>query len=73
MQAARQDGRFVAVIDLNGFPHDPAPTRFPQPVLALTQDAGRDIDPDYLPRLDQVLTLRGATSYTGSPSPAPRT
>ncbi|MEU3249785.1 dienelactone hydrolase family protein [Streptomyces sp. NPDC006997] len=63
LQAARQDGRFDAVIDLDGFPHDPAPTRFPQPVLALTQDTRGDIDPDYLPRLDQVLTLSGATSY----------
>ncbi|WP_411574559.1 hypothetical protein [Streptomyces fradiae] len=63
MQAARQDARFDAVIDLDGFPNDPAPRRFPQPVLALTQDVGRDIDPDYLPRLDQVLALSGATSY----------
>ncbi|UYQ64947.1 alpha/beta hydrolase family protein [Streptomyces peucetius] len=63
LQAARQDDRFDAVIDLDGFPHDPAPTRFPQPVLALTQDVSRDIDPDYLPRLTHVLSLSGATSY----------
>lgn len=63
LQAARQDDRFDAVIDLDGFPHDPAPARFPQPVLALTQDVSRDIDPDYLPRLTHVLSLSGATSY----------
>ncbi|MFD0317746.1 alpha/beta hydrolase family protein [Streptomyces flavalbus] len=61
--AARQDDRFDAVIDLDGFPHGPAPTRFPQPVLALTQDVRTDIDPDYLPRLTRVLSLSGATSY----------
>lgn len=63
LQAARQDGRFDAVIDLDGFPYDPDAQRFPQPVLALTQDVGRDIDPDYIPRLTQVLALSGATSY----------
>ncbi|WP_243081615.1 hypothetical protein [Streptomyces sp. 891-h] len=63
LQAARQDTRFDAVIDLDGFPHGPAPTRFPQPVLALTQDVHRDIDPDYIPRLTHVLGLSGATSY----------
>lgn len=63
LQAARQDARFDAVIDLDGFPHDPTPARFPQPVLALTQDTGRDIDPDYLPHLTRVLGLSGSTSY----------
>ncbi|WP_440581572.1 alpha/beta hydrolase family protein [Streptomyces viridochromogenes] len=63
LQATRQDHRFDAVIDLDGFPHDPDPTRFPQPVLALTQDVRGDIDPDYIPRLSRVLTLSAATSY----------
>ncbi|WP_030296098.1 alpha/beta hydrolase family protein [Streptomyces katrae] len=63
LQAARQDPRFAAVIDLDGAPHDPAPQPFPQPVLALTQAIGPDTDPDYLPRLTRVLDLGTATSY----------
>lgn len=63
LQAARQDHRFDAVINLDGFPHDPDARRFPQPVLALTQDVRRGIDPDYIPRLTQVLNLSGATGY----------
>ncbi|WP_435612260.1 alpha/beta hydrolase family protein [Streptomyces sp. bgisy159] len=63
LQAARQDHRFDAVIDLDGFPHDPDAQPFPQPVLALTQDVHQDIDPDYIPRLTHVLALSGATSY----------
>ncbi|MFI5618746.1 alpha/beta hydrolase family protein [Streptomyces sp. NPDC051567] len=63
LQAARQDHRFDAVINLDGFPHDPAPGPFPQPVLALTQAVGPQTDPDYLPRLNRVLDLSAATSY----------
>ncbi|WP_431042092.1 alpha/beta hydrolase family protein [Streptomyces sp. P1-3] len=63
LQAARQDRRFAAVIDLDGFPHDPAPRSFRQPVLALTQAIGPDTDPDYIPRLTRVLKLSTATSY----------
>ncbi|MFF1495107.1 alpha/beta hydrolase family protein [Streptomyces sp. NPDC058304] len=63
LQAARQDPRFAAVIDLDGFPHDPAPQPFHQPVLALTQAIGPDTDPDYIPRLTGVLDLGTATSY----------
>ncbi|MER7898810.1 dienelactone hydrolase family protein [Streptomyces sp. NPDC096046] len=63
LQAARQDSRFDAVINLDGFPHDPDAKPFPQPVLALTQDIRRDIDPDYIPALTHVLTLSTATSY----------
>ncbi|MFE9838248.1 alpha/beta hydrolase family protein [Streptomyces sp. NPDC005551] len=63
LQAARQDRRFDAVIDLDGYPHDPAPSSFDQPVLALTQAITEDTDPRYLPRLGKVLKLSTATSY----------
>lgn len=63
LQAARQDPGFAAVIDLDGFPHDPDPQPFRQPVLALTQAVGPNTDPDYLPRLTRVLGLSSATSY----------
>ncbi|PVC91161.1 dienelactone hydrolase family protein [Streptomyces sp. CS131] len=63
LQAARQDRRFDAVVDLDGFPHGPVSGRFEQPVLALTQEIGRGTDPDYLPRLTRVLERSDATSY----------
>ena len=63
LRAARQDRRFDAVINLDGFPHGFAPRPFHQPVLALTQDIGPETDPDYLPRLAQVLDLSTAPSY----------
>ncbi|MFE7487559.1 alpha/beta hydrolase family protein [Kitasatospora sp. NPDC057541] len=61
--AARQDARFAAVIDLDGYPRDPDPRPFRQPVLALTQEIGPATDPRYLPRLTEVLKLSTATSY----------
>ncbi|MGW1293788.1 alpha/beta hydrolase family protein [Streptomyces sp. NPDC002533] len=63
LQAARQDRRFDAVVDLDGFPHGPVGGRFEQPVLALTQEIGRGTDPDHLPRLTRVLERSDATSY----------
>ncbi|MFF9008153.1 alpha/beta hydrolase family protein [Streptomyces goshikiensis] len=63
LQAARQDPGFAAVIDLDGFPHDPAPAPYHQPVLALTQEIGPATDPDYLPKLTRVLGLGTATGY----------
>ncbi|MFI7891692.1 alpha/beta hydrolase family protein [Streptomyces sp. CACIS-1.16CA] len=63
LQAARQDRRFDAVVDMDGFPHGPVGGRFEQPVLALTQEIGRGTDPDYLPRLTRVLERSDATSY----------
>ncbi|RPK80434.1 MULTISPECIES: hypothetical protein [Streptomyces] len=63
LQAARQDRRFDAVVDLDGFPHGRVGDRFEQPVLALTQEIGPGTDPDYLPRLTRVLELSEATSY----------
>ncbi|WP_052423494.1 alpha/beta hydrolase family protein [Nonomuraea candida] len=63
LQAARQDPRFAAVIDIDGFPRDPAPRPFGQPVLALTHDVRPGEEPDYLSRLTRVLQLSTATSY----------
>ncbi|WP_411107731.1 alpha/beta hydrolase family protein [Streptomyces sp. cmx-4-9] len=63
LQAARQDPRFAAVIDLDGYPRDPDPRPFPQPALALTQAITADTDPRYLPRLTETLQLSTATSY----------
>ncbi|MFD3513826.1 alpha/beta hydrolase family protein [Streptomyces sp. NPDC058657] len=63
LQAARQDRRFTAVINLDGYPRDPVPLPYHQPALALTQDVTPDTDPRYIPRLTQVLQLSTATSY----------
>ncbi|MGW6690817.1 alpha/beta hydrolase family protein [Streptomyces sp. NPDC054961] len=63
LQAARQDHRFAAVIDLDGYPRDPDLLPFPQPALALTQAISQETDPRYIPRLTEVLELSTATSY----------
>ncbi|MFF4378364.1 alpha/beta hydrolase family protein [Kitasatospora sp. NPDC001547] len=63
LQAARQDRRFAAVIDLDGYPRDPEPLPFHQPALALTQALGPTTDPRYLPRLNEVLGRSTATGY----------
>ncbi|MFD3328011.1 alpha/beta hydrolase family protein [Streptomyces sp. NPDC058701] len=63
LQAARQDHRFDAVIDLDGYPHGPVSPSLHQPTLALTQAVTPDTDPRYLPRLTEVLELGTATSY----------
>ncbi|MBB6436179.1 dienelactone hydrolase [Streptomyces candidus] len=63
LQAARQDRRFDAVINLDGYPRDPQLRPYRQPVLALTQAITPDTDPRYIPRLTQVLELSTATSY----------
>ncbi|MEV4947117.1 hypothetical protein [Streptomyces sp. NPDC053755] len=63
LQAARQDRRFDAVIDLDGYPHGPASPFLHQPTLALTQAVTRETDPRYLPRLTEALTRSTATSY----------
>ncbi|MDP9869170.1 MULTISPECIES: alpha/beta hydrolase family protein [Streptosporangium] len=63
LQAARQDPRFVAVINLDGFPYDPAPRPFHQPVLALTHPVDPAENPIYIPRLTRVLKLSTTTSY----------
>ncbi|WP_427153454.1 alpha/beta hydrolase family protein [Streptomyces sp. TRM70308] len=63
LQAARQDHRFAAVVNLDGSPHGPGARPYPQPVLALTQEIGPATDPDYLPRLTRALDLGTATGY----------
>ncbi|MFJ5924318.1 alpha/beta hydrolase family protein [Kitasatospora sp. NPDC092948] len=62
LQAARQDPRIGAVIDLDGFPHGPTTPDLRQPVLALTS-AARNPDPRYLPRLTEALAHDTATTY----------
>jgi hypothetical protein len=63
LQAARQDRRFAAVINLDGYPRDPDLRPFHQPALALTQAITPESDPRYIPRLTNVLRLSTATSY----------
>ncbi|MFI5983674.1 alpha/beta hydrolase family protein [Streptomyces sp. NPDC051555] len=63
LQAARQDRRFGAVIDLDGYPHGPDSPALAQPTLALTQAITSGTDPRYLPRLTVALRLNTATSY----------
>ena len=61
LQAARQDHRFAAVIDIDGFPRDPVSASLPQPVLAIAHPLDPGESPAYLPRLTQVLKLSGKT------------
>ncbi|MFI2508657.1 alpha/beta hydrolase family protein [Streptomyces sp. NPDC018972] len=63
LQAARQDLRFDAVINLDGYPRDPDLRSFHQPALALTQAISPETDARYIPRLTKVLELSTATSY----------
>ncbi|MGW7268239.1 alpha/beta hydrolase family protein [Streptomyces sp. NPDC054842] len=63
LQAARQDRRFDAVVDLDGYPHGPLSPSLHQPTLALTQAVTADTDPRYLPRLTKALKRSTATSY----------
>ncbi|MER6361762.1 hypothetical protein [Kitasatospora sp. NPDC001527] len=63
LQAARQDRRFDAVIDLDGYPHGPASPALGRPTLALTQAITPATDPRYLPRLTEALDAATAASY----------
>ncbi|MFI5532091.1 alpha/beta hydrolase family protein [Kitasatospora sp. NPDC051853] len=63
LQAARQDRRFGAVVDLDGFPHGPTVPALQQPALALTQAFTPDTDPRYLPRLTEALDASTTTGY----------
>ncbi|MER6237990.1 dienelactone hydrolase family protein [Streptomyces clavifer] len=63
LQSARQDHRFDAVIDLDGYPHGPTSPSLHQPTLALTQAITPATDPQYIPRLTKALELNTATSY----------
>ncbi|MFG2819220.1 alpha/beta hydrolase family protein [Kitasatospora sp. NPDC048365] len=63
LQAARQDHRFRAVVDLDGYPHGPASPALDRPALALTQAVTSATDSRYLPRLTEALGSTTATSY----------
>ncbi|MEU6480965.1 hypothetical protein ABZ858_29610 [Streptomyces sp. NPDC047017] len=63
LQAGRQDRRFGAVIDLDGYPHGPTSPSLHQPTLVLTQAITPQTDPRYLPRLTEALKHSTATSY----------
>ncbi|WP_416873957.1 alpha/beta hydrolase family protein [Kitasatospora sp. SC0581] len=63
LQAARQDRRFAAVVDLDGYPHGPTAPALDRPTLALTQAITPDSDPRYLPRLTEALDSSTAPSY----------
>jgi predicted dienelactone hydrolase len=63
LQAARQDHRFDAVVDLDGYPRGSLSPDLGQPTLALTQAITADTDPRYLPQLTAVLTRGTATNY----------
>ncbi|MEU6739703.1 alpha/beta hydrolase family protein [Streptosporangium sandarakinum] len=63
LQAARQDRRFDAVIDLDGYPHGPTSPSLHQPTLALTQAITPGTDPRYIPRLTEALKFSTATSH----------
>ncbi|MEV0675330.1 hypothetical protein AB0I60_02275 [Actinosynnema sp. NPDC050436] len=63
LQAARQDRRIDAVVNLDGYPHGPTEPALDQPTLALTQAITPATDPRYLPRLTEVLALGTATNY----------
>ena len=60
LMAARLDHRFDAVVDLDGFPYDPSPGQFPQPVLVVNHPLGEDEKADFLDAADRVLDLAGA-------------
>ncbi|WP_205302737.1 alpha/beta hydrolase family protein [Nonomuraea montanisoli] len=63
LQAAREDHRFAAVIDIDGYPRDPAPGPFPQPALALVHDIEPGQERDYVDRMTRVLGLSTAAGY----------
>jgi predicted dienelactone hydrolase len=63
LMAARLDHRFAAVIDIDGFPYDPAPAPFPQPALVLNHPLLPGESPDFLPTADRVLALTAAGGY----------
>jgi predicted dienelactone hydrolase len=63
LMAARMDHRFAAVIDLDGFPYDPAPQPFPQPVLIINHQLLPGESAEFLPTADRVLGLSAAGGY----------
>ncbi|MGW7052621.1 alpha/beta hydrolase [Streptomyces sp. NPDC054887] len=63
LQAARQDHRFDAVIDLDGYPHGPTSPSLRRPTLALTQAITSGTDRRYIPRLTKALRSNTMKSY----------
>jgi len=63
LMAARQDHRFAAVIDLDGFPYDPEPQPFPQQALVLNHPLVLGESPNFLPTADHVLALSESGGY----------
>lgn len=61
--AARLDPEFGAVIDLDGYPRDPSPDPYPQPVLALRHQPDGEETADYGSRLTEALRRSRATGY----------
>lgn len=61
--AARQDQRFTAVINIDGYPRDPTPSRYDQPALAITHELHAGDDPAYPRQLDEVLQLSTTAGY----------
>ncbi|MEU4563233.1 hypothetical protein AB0F72_33050 [Actinoplanes sp. NPDC023936] len=62
MQAAAQDPRFTAVINMDGG-LNPGQGPLRQPVLALTHEVRDQADADFVAKVDTVLDRGGATSY----------
>jgi dienelactone hydrolase len=62
-QAARTDGRFSAVVALDGYPYDGAPGPYDQPVLALTSQIGLEDNPKYRADLPRMLERSTTTGY----------
>jgi dienelactone hydrolase len=60
LMAARLDHRFAAVVDLDGYPYDPAPQPFPQPALVLNHPLDENESPNFLDAADRVLALSSA-------------
>jgi predicted dienelactone hydrolase len=63
LMAARMDHRFSAVIDLDGYPHDPSPQPFPQPALIVNHPLLPGESTGFLAKADRVLGLSGTGGY----------
>ncbi|GAB3760805.1 alpha/beta hydrolase family protein [Microlunatus parietis] len=61
--AARLDPAFRAVIALDGYPRDPSPDPYPQPVLALRHQPAGEETADYQDRLADALRRSRAAGY----------
>ncbi|SFP38843.1 Platelet-activating factor acetylhydrolase, isoform II [Amycolatopsis arida] len=63
LQAARQDPRFTAVVNIDGHPYDPDPRPYHQPALGITNPIAPRDNPTYIPRLEHDLAVSTTTSY----------